>query len=233
MQENLTDAGRPDQPACQPPHHQMPFVRIELVVMTIGNKGLIVLQGQREVMPFAGQWALPGGVLRIDLDCDLDDAAQRVATERLGVRLPNLRQLRAVGGVMRDPRAPWALSILYRALVVPEAVAVSAGKRLTHLRWCAVEAAANDESLAFDHARLIRQAAEETRAEIETLTFPEGSLPAQFTLSELQAICEKVLGRHLDKASFRQRLEHRNRVEPIVGSKRKGAYRPAQLYRLR
>lgn len=97
--------------------YPIPFTLIELAIMSIVDGGLVVLLGKREQAPHQGKWALPGGVLRIDLDQDLDAAAQRVAVERLGVELPYLRQLRATGGVERDSRAPWALSIAYRALI--------------------------------------------------------------------------------------------------------------------
>ncbi len=51
-----------------------------------------VLLGKREEEPSKGKWAMPGGVLRIDLDKTLEEAAQRVSEERIGVRLPYLKQ---------------------------------------------------------------------------------------------------------------------------------------------
>lgn len=209
----------------------MPFTRIELVVMSIVEGRLAVLLGKRTGAPHEGQWALPGGVLRIDLDADLESAAQRVADERLGVQLPFLRQLTAVGGKLRDSRASWALSIAFRALLPFEAIDPKAGKRLEALRWAPVDKAMEDANLAFDHAGLIRSAAEDTRCEIEQLDLPFGFLPEKFTLGELQACCEMILGRHLDKSSFRRRLDERSLVEPVPGEMRTGAFRPAQLFR--
>jgi 8-oxo-dGTP diphosphatase len=214
-------------------HHPMPFTRIELAVLSIVDGGLAVLLGRRAGTPHKGKWALPGGVLRIDLDRDLEAAAQRVAGERLGVPLPYLRQLQAVGGKARDSRAPWALSIAYRALIPVEAIDPQAGKRLEALRWCPVDEAMADSKLAFDHADLIRSAAETTRAEIERLELPFGFLPRTFTLGELQACCEAILGRRLDKSSFRRKLEERELLEHLAGELRTGAFRPAQLYRRR
>ena len=98
--------------------HAMPFTRVEVAVMALVDGGLQVLLARRAEAPHAGAWALPGGVLRIDLDGNLDDAARRVMRERLGVDLPFLRQIQAVGGPTRDPRAPWALSLVYRALTL-------------------------------------------------------------------------------------------------------------------
>jgi ADP-ribose pyrophosphatase YjhB (NUDIX family) len=211
----------------------MPFTRIELAVSSIVEGSLAVLLGRREQAPYKGRWALPGGVLRIDLDVDLDAAALRVARERLDVDLPFLRQLTTVGSRARDPRAPWSLAVVYRALVPFEAFAPRAGKRLEALRWAPVDDAASDGQLAFDHAKLVGDAARRTRAEIERLDLPFDFLPAKFTLGELQALCEAMLGRRLDKSSFRRRLEERRLVQPIRGEMRTGPFRPAQLYRAR
>jgi len=213
--------------------HPMPFTRIELAVLSIVEGNLAVLLGRRSEAPHKGKWALPGGVLRIDLDRDLDAAARRVANERLGVELPYLRQLRAVGGANRDPRAPWALSIAYRALVAIESIDPKAGKRLEALRWFAVDEVTGDTRLAFDHTDLIHAAAEAVRAEIERLELPFGFLPEKLTLGELQTCCEAILGRRLDKSSFRRRLDERRLLVPVPGEMRTGAFRPAQLYRRR
>ena len=211
--------------------YPMPFTRVELVVMSIVDDGLVVLLGKREQAPYAGQWALPGGVIRIDLDADLDASAQRVAQERLGIEVPYLRQQCVVGGATRDPRAPWAISIVYRALTRHEEFNPTAGKRLESLRWCPVDTAIADRSLAFDHSELIQKAISATRAEINRLDLPFAYLPDQFTLGELQSSCETLLGRRLDKSSFRRRIDERAIIEPIPGEMRVGAFRPAQLYR--
>lgn len=213
--------------------HPMPFTRIELAVLSIVDGGLAVLQGKREQAPHKGAWALPGGVLRIDLDADLEAAAKRVAEERVSVAPPFLRLLTAVGSKSRDSRAHWGLAIVYRALVPIEAFSPKAGKRLEELRWVPVDVAAEDQRLAFDHARLIEGAALVTRAEIERLELPFDFLPERFTLGELQALCESMLGRQLDKSSFRRRLEERKLLQAVPGDMRRGAFRPAQLYRRR
>ena len=212
--------------------HPTPFTRIELCVLSIVESQLQVLLGRREQAPFKGRWALPGGVLRIDLDSDLEQAAQRVANERIGLSLPYLRQQCAVGGNGRDPRAAWSLSVVYRALVPAENFYPTAGKRLMALRWTPVGEAMPDATLAFDHNQIVAAAVANLRAEVDRLDLPFQYLPNQFALGELQEICEKLLGRKLDKSSFRRRLEDKHILEPIKGAIRRGeANRPAQLYR--
>jgi 8-oxo-dGTP diphosphatase len=212
-------------------HYPMPFTRIELIIMSVVNSGLVVLLGKREQAPYEEQWALPGGVVRIDLDANLDESAQRVARERLTIRMPYLRQQCVVGGAMRDPRAPWAVSIVYRALTRAEDFNPAAGKRLDALRWCPVDEAIANNQLAFDHQQLIEQAVIATRSEIDRLDLPFGFLPEQFTLGELQTACEIMLGHRLDKSSFRRRIDERAIIEPVEGEMRIGAFRPAQLFR--
>ena len=193
---------------------------------------LQVLLTKRGEAPFAGKWALLGGVLRIDLDQTLDAGAKRVTLEGLGIALPDLVQLCAVGGAKRDPRAPWALSVVYRVFVTIDAVQAIASKRVEALEWRDVSQAVSDP-LAFDHAQLVRRAVGITREEVEGMIMPRGLLVEEFTLTELQETCEHVLGHPIDKSSFRRKLADRSLVEPVDGAMRAGAFRTAQLYRLR
>lgn len=217
----------------QPPY-DMPFTRVELVLLALQANQLTVLMAKRAEEPFKGRWALPGGVLRIDLDRSLEEAAQRVAVERLGTQIPAPLQVCAVGGPERDPkRAPWALSIVYRSTVNPATLSLIAGKRVEHLRWTAISGVGASRDIAFDHRALIMRAVNRLQEEVTDLKFPEGLLPETFTLGELQTFSEQVLDRRLDKSSFRRKIAERDLVEDMPGLMRKGKNRPAQLYRLR
>jgi 8-oxo-dGTP diphosphatase len=212
------------------PIYPMPFVRLDLVILAVRDGQLQVLLSHRKEAPYKGKWGLPGGVLRIDLDSTLEAGAQRVATERLGRTLPNLEQVATVGGAKRDPRAQWAVSVVYRSLVQPN-LETTPGKRVQALEWRNVKDLAQANDLAFDHAALIDTALEATRHEVRGLQFPAGWMPDEFTLSELQAMSESVLGTKLDKVTFRRRIESSESVQPISGQMRLGgAHRPAQLY---
>lgn len=225
MNEISTDAG-PARPI-----HQMPFTRVELAVFAVEQGALQVLLGRRAEAPHAGRWALPGGVVQVDKDTDLDAACRRVARERLQVALPGATQVVAVGGRSRDPRATWTLSVLYRAMTRAQVLQAVAGKRLTELSWQDA-AAIGDLTLAFDHATLVKRAVQQLRVEVAALRFPAGMLAEKFTLGELQAASEVVLGHSLDKSSFRRRLDAAGVVQTVPGEMRTGANRPAQMFRL-
>jgi 8-oxo-dGTP diphosphatase len=214
------------------PLYPMPLVRVDLVVLSVGSGGLQVLLSHRKEAPYRGKWGLPGGVLRIDLDTSLEAAAQRVAQERLGRALPNLSQVAAVGGAQRDPRAPWAMSVVYASLVAPSLETIP-GKRVQELAWRYIDALGAPGPLAFDHQTLIETAVARVRADVRDFRFPPGSVPEEFTLPELKSLSEAILGEALDKVTFRRRIDAAQLVAPVPGALRGGAHRPAQVYRFR
>ncbi len=213
------------------PIHPMPLVRLDLVVFRVEAGILQVLLAKRQQAPFKGRLGLPGGVLRIDLDASLETGAQRVAHERLGTALPQVRQVLAVGGAQRDPRAPWAMTVVYRAVLSAQ-LPVQAGKRVQELVWLDAQQASQDESLAFDHEQLIGQAIAGLRAEVEALQFRPGFMPEEFTLPQLQARCEAILGAALNKVTFRRRIEEAGILKEVPGKLVGGAHRPAQVWRI-
>ena len=213
------------------PIHPMPLVRLDLIVFRVEADRLQVLLAKRQQAPFVGKLGLPGGVLRIDLDASLEAAAQRVAQERLGTTLPHVRQVVAVGGAQRDPRAPWAMTVVYRAVLSDE-LPVQPGKRVQELLWVDAHQASRDESLAFDHEQLVGQAIAGLRAELLALQFAPGFMPEEFTLPQLQARCEAVLGAPLNKVTFRRRIEEAGALKQVPGKMIGGAHRPAQVWRI-
>ena len=214
--------------------YDMPFTRVELILMALKDAQLQVLIAKRAEEPHKGKWAIPGGVLRIDLDRSLEDAVQRVAIERLGTHVPNPQQVGTVGGPDRDSkRATWALSVVYRSTVNPADLNLAAGKRIERLQWTDLAQLKVERNFAFDHQELILHAAEQLRQEVSELNFPHGLMPDEFTLGELQAFAEQVLGRRLDKSSFRRRIAERDLLRTVEGSMRTGANRPAQLFQFK
>jgi 8-oxo-dGTP diphosphatase len=213
--------------------HDMPYVRVDLCVFALMEHELQVLLIKRAELPQRGAWALPGGALRIDIEKTLDDAAKRVARERLGVPVPYMRQQVTVGGFGHYEPGKWAMSVVFRALVRAEYFPAEPGKRVADMKWVPVDEAQANEQLAFGHAGVIAAAARSLRQEVEVLDFPFEILDSEFTLGALQAQSEAILGTKLDKSSFRKRLANRDHLEPTGTMTEGGAWRPAQLYRVR
>lgn len=215
----------------EPTIYPMPLVRVDLAVFSIQEGCLKVLLSQRKEAPFKNKWGLPGGVLRIDLDESFPAAAKRIGMERIGLTPNGLQQVVTVGGAKRDPRAPWAVSVVFRGMLKPD-LQLSLGKRISALEWQPAATAIASSDLAFDHRDLIKLAVNDIQSKVRELNFPEGTLQDTFTIPELQALSEEILGHTLDKVTFRRRVLAKEILVELPEELRGGAHRPAKLYRL-
>jgi ADP-ribose pyrophosphatase YjhB (NUDIX family) len=209
-----------------------PIVSVDLAIFALSAAGLEILLMRRATQPCAGQWALPGGWIHVDEDPDIEAAARRVLREKTGVATPYLEQLQTIGSAARDPRG-WAVSIVYVALIAADEVGLRHGSNAADVAWRPVGGDAADLPTAFDHAEIVRAALTRVRNKVEYSTLPVHLLPAAFTLSELQAVYEQILGRRLDKSAFRKRMAEIDFVEPVPGEMRRASNRPAQVYRVK
>jgi 8-oxo-dGTP diphosphatase len=210
-----------------------PFaVTVDVVVLTMAKGRLHVLLVQRGVDPFAGMWAIPGGFKRPDET--LDGAAQRELIEETGVDGASFfRQFGAYGDPDRDPRMN-VVTVAYVALIrdigTPAASTDAAAAALVPVD----EALGGKFELAFDHARILGDAVERVRTDLELTGSATAFLPPTFTLAELRSVYEAVWNVHFDAANFRKRvLADEGWVIPTGKRARPGSTggKPAELYR--
>jgi 8-oxo-dGTP diphosphatase len=199
-----------------------PAVATIVVIFAIIEGRLCVLLVHRDAEPAAGTLALPGG--RWDGGASLDSAAARKLVEETGARNVYLEQLFTRSGL--DETQP-SVAIAYFALVDAGAVRLRSGGAWEPA-WHAVDEL---PPLAFDNNRLIAQAVERVRTKLEYTNLAYGLLPERFTLRELQTTYEAILGHELDRRNFRKRMLGTELIEPTEEVRRKGAHRPARLYR--
>ncbi|MFN3197238.1 MAG: NUDIX hydrolase [Bradymonadia bacterium] len=198
---------------------------VDCVVFGLDAAGLQVLLIERGLEPFKGQWALPGGFVR--LDETLDEAARRELEEETGVKAVYLEQLYSFSGIERDPRER-VISVAYYALVKLSDHAVHAATDANDAQWFA---ASELPDLAFDHDRIIDTALTRLRGKVRYQPVGFDLLPTKFTLTELQRLYEIILGRELDKRNFRKKINSMNLLEALDEHQRGVAHRAARLYR--
>lgn len=121
---------------------------------------------------------------------------------------------------------------VYFALLASDDITPWPGGNAPDSRWFGVRGEGVKESLAFDHAEIVRAALVRLRSKVEYTSLPAFLLPAEFTLTQLQKIYEAVLGRTLEKKAFRTRVLAAGILEALP-RKLSGPNRPAQLYRLK
>ena len=199
---------------------------VDVVLLCLQAGELQVLLHQRSSAPFAGTLALPGGYVHAQEDQSAADSAARVLRDKAGVASPYLEQLATFTGPARDPRG-WSVCIAYFALV-PAAVVPS--PKPPGLRWVPVDRLPN---LPFDHGKIVAQAVQRLRTKSQYSSLPVHLCGETFTLPQLQAVYEAVLGEAINKVSFRRKMDELGMLEMVKGAQEGGAHRPAQLWRLR
>ena len=212
----------------EPKKRLFPLVTADVALFTLADHRLRVLLIQRANQPTPGGWALPGSVLKPDVDRNVDDTALRALASKTRVVLPYLEQVTTSSGPDRDPRG-WSVSVLYYALLPSDQVPAVAGDKTEAIEWCDPERPGH--RLAFDHSRLLAMALATLRNKVERGALPLHLLPARFTLTDLQRACEAILGRELDKGAFRRKIADEATLVPVPGEFLRGPQRPAQLYR--
>lgn len=229
----MTKRGDPPAPDEYDPRQFPAFaVTVDVVILTLANDRLHVLLVRRGVAPFEGMWAVPGGFKRPDET--LDEAAQRELAEETGVDGTSvLTQLGAYGDPGRDPRLN-VVTVAYLA-VLREVGEVAAGTDAADASLLPVDEVLEGKvELAFDHERIVRDAVELVRVDLELKGIATGFVGATFTLAELRAVYEAVWGVRLDGANFRRSLlSESGWVIPTGRRAQPGATggKPAELYR--
>lgn len=212
--------------------HPRPSVTTDVLVFSIREHRLHVLLIKRGIDPFAGQWAIPGGFLKMDED--LETCAARELREETGLSelsgLP-LTQFRTYGSVDRDPRGR-VISVAFVTLVPPDHLTVKGMSDASDAQWFAFDAL---PALAFDHAQILADGRDHLARLVnpsisESATVVFELLPEAFSLSEAQAIFETLRGEELDKRNFRKWFGATWPTKE-TGDTTKGPGRPAALFR--
>lgn len=215
-----------------------PSLTVDVVLLTASEGRLRVVLVRRTAPPFRGAASLPG--VFVALDETLDDAARR-ALGKIGLSgHPEaagwLEQLYTFGAPDRDPRGR-VVTTAYFGLVPADRLTVANGAWIAPLSvpWegeTGGPVTADDAGpLAFDHADILGLAVLRLRGKLAWSRVGYALLPERFTLRQLQSLHEAILGRQLNKDSFRRRMIATGLLVPTGEREAEVDHRPAALYR--
>ena len=202
-----------------------PALTVDCVVFGFDEGELKVLLIQRGLEPFKGQWALPGGFVRVEET--VEEAARRELEEEAGLKNVFLEQLYTFGEVERDPRER-VVSVAYYALVKLSDHRAKAATDAAEAEWFLISKV---PKLAFDHEKILGTALERIKGKVRYEPIGFELLPETFTLSHLQHLYETILGTNLDKRNFRKKVLSFGLLLPLKEKQLTGRHRPAQLFR--
>lgn len=202
-----------------------PALTVDAVVFGFDEGDLKVLLIQRDMEPFAGQWALPGGFARVEET--LDEAVLRELREETGLERVYLEQLYTFGEPGRDPRER-VVTVAYYALVKLGDHRVRAATDARNAAWFQV---CDLPGLAFDHEAIIEVALRRLKGKVRYEPVGFELLPKKFTLTQLQHLYEAVLETAVDKRNFRKKLLGMGLLIETDEIEQDVAHRAARLYR--
>lgn len=197
----------------------MKTVRVEMVVASVRERSphalLVRLPGS--------VWTLPGA--DVPSATTLEGAAQAALAEQTGIRGATLEQLYTF-----DREGGDAVCVAYLCPVPAERHPLAPGPGVVQVRWFPMD---DPPALAEGDAEVLDYGRSRLRAKAAYAPIALQLLPEAFTLGELQATYEAVLGHALDTRNFRRDVLAAGIVEPVGRSRADGPGRPAELYRSR
>ncbi|MEZ4994033.1 MAG: NUDIX domain-containing protein [Saprospiraceae bacterium] len=218
-----------------------PGLSVDCVIFGFHENELRVL-----LLKLKGQtlWALPGGF--VEKQEDVDHAVVRVLHERTGLRDIFLQQFHFFGDVERNLDnhagrlidqgtipAAWRewfeqrfVTVGYYALVEYSRVNEPQPDYLSEsCEWCSLSTL---PELMLDHKDILQRALMTLRQHLNYEPIGLNLLPRQFTMPELRALYETVLGRELDRGNFQRKLLAYN-ILRRTGERRTGKPHKAPL----
>jgi 8-oxo-dGTP diphosphatase len=202
-----------------------PAVTADCVVFGLDHEDLKVLLIQRDLDPFAGYWALPGGFAVVGES--IEETARRELAEETGLKGIFLEQLYTFSEPNRDPREH-VVTVAHFALVNLSEHRVQASTDARNAAWFELD---DVPELAFDHNLLLQTAYERLQGKIRYQPIGFELLPRKFTLRQLQQMYEKILDRKLDKRNFRKKILKMGIIEELDEIETDVAHRAARLYK--
>ena len=218
-----------------------PSVTVDVVLLTAKSGALHALLHERRQPPMEGCFGLPGGFVGIDEY--LEHAARRLLRDKGGVEDVFLEQLYTFGNPNRDPRTR-VISVAYYALV--NAGRLESDTAVSKAAFFPLSVPWEGETggpvlvvgpqdrplpLAFDHVDILGMAVKRIRGKLNYTPIGFQLLPDEFTLRALQDVHETILGRAVNKDSFRRRMLASGQLEAKGERERDVGHRPAELYR--
>lgn len=207
--------------------HPNIFLSVDAVVFGYDpDDGISVLLINRNIDPYKGWWALPGGLVKTNES--LEHAVRRELKEEAGIEVGYMEQLYTFGDPDRDPRNR-AVTVAYYCLVRPRNFRLVAKTDASDARWFTIKELPR---LAFDHKDIVNTAIERLRGKLAYEPVGFELLEPKFPFSDLEKLYMALLDKELDRRNFKKKITSYGFLEETKELKKQaGAGRPASLYK--
>lgn len=205
--------------------HKPITLATDCVILGFDGGELKLLLTEREKEPFKNKWALPGGFVFPEETTEA--CARRILLEKTGIDKVFIEQLYTFSTIDRDPRER-IVSVAYFALVNKQSYELIAGRDTLKAEWFGLSEL---PALAFDHAEIVTMAVQRLKGKVSYQPIGFELLDEKFTLSQLQAVCESILGMEIDKRNFRKKVLAMGVLKELGEKETNVPRKAAMLYR--
>lgn len=201
-------------------------IHVNICLFTVIKGVTRVLLVKRKNEPFYGLWALPGGAMYNNET--IMNAAKRELAEKTGIVNDNLFFYDYFDNINRSP---------LKRMIAFGFIGIIDAKTVTILKdtlktcdagWFDIK---DMPTMAYDHNEIFDRATLELKKRIVKTNILKGFFPYEFTLPELQGVCETILERKLDRRNFRKKMITSNIIRDINEQAIFRGTRPAKVYK--
>jgi ADP-ribose pyrophosphatase YjhB (NUDIX family) len=227
------------------PEHYLRNVSIDNVIFGYHNKQLKVLLQRPQGI---SKWTVSGGYIKKTET--IEEAAARIAKERTGLKNLYLKQFKAFGSPSRTKdnaisieaigrlagvkidKDNWMLdyfvSLGFYTLTEFDLVKPTGEFYTEECQWWDIF---NLPTLALDHQLILEEALKTLRRDIYQFPLGYELLPEKFTLPEITALYETILGKKLDDRNFSKKLLATGIIIKLNETRHIGPHRSPFLYK--
>jgi 8-oxo-dGTP diphosphatase len=222
----------------------IPHVCIDCAIFGYHDHRLKILLSQFEGL---NGLCLPGGYIkRIET---LDEAASRIVEERTSIKGLYLQQYKTFGGPdrskfneidldrlvlipgLKNLKSSWlmdqTISVGYYAITDFSLSKPRPGFMDRSCDWYDID---KIPSLLFDHDQMVVDALQRLRAQLYYQPIAQNLLPEKFTLTEIHAVYETILGKKLDLRNFPKKIVFLGLITKLNEKRNIGPHRAPFLY---
>jgi len=177
---------------------------VDIGICTIIDGTLKILLGKRADPPYQYYWVLPGGYCTIGKE-SLEQAANRELEEETNVKGMSIRQLGTYSNPKRDPRNVTITTAFYTLTSNKILEQEIKGKDdILETKWYNIRKV--PKKMGFDHNIIVKDLIKKLKEDIMNKPIAFELVGKTFTWTELQEVCEAVLGKELISPNFRRKF---------------------------
>lgn len=202
-------------------------IEVLINLFTIDKGVLKVLLVRRDMDPYRGYWMLPTGLLLASET--IEDCSREILYEWLGLKDIHLEQSGIYSDLKRIP-VERVIGTSLSGIIDMQSFMIKRKKLSEEIGWFPV---CEIPKVVYDHEQIIIDATKYIKKRLRQIDFLKNLFPSDFTLSELQATYEQVVGCALDRRNFRKKIMNLDVLEDTKYKNEDTNGRPASMYRFK